>query len=179
MFIKDTIPNPQLDFDYHLQAYSPAIDAGNPDILDVDGSRSDIGMFGGPLGESYKYLDLAPRPPVNLSAVLDTNGIFLSWNRNSEADTSYYNVYRDTIAGFTIDSTKLVSSQTDTFFIQYPPYESSQYVYKITCVDKQENESLSSEEIVVKVTSVNGFPVIVSDYILYQNYLTLLIRQQQ
>src|SRR5690606_12911616 len=32
MFVKDTLPNPQLDFDYHLQAFSPGIDAGNPEI---------------------------------------------------------------------------------------------------------------------------------------------------
>lgn len=34
--------------DYHLQAGSPAINAGDPSILDPDGSRSDIGAYGGP-----------------------------------------------------------------------------------------------------------------------------------
>jgi hypothetical protein len=172
MFVKDTLPNPQLDFDYHLQAYSPAIDAGNPAILDVDGSRSDIGMYGGPFGESYKYIDLAPRPPRNLSAVVDSNQILVKWNRNTEADTSHYNVYRDTVANFTIDSTKLISSQTDTFYIQYPPYQSSRYVYKITCVDNQGNESLPSEELVINITSLtmNDYPMTINDYLLYQNY---------
>jgi hypothetical protein len=140
--------------------------------LDVDGSRSDIGMYGGPLGESYKYKDLAPRPPRNLSAVVDSNQILVKWNRNTEADTSHYNVYRDTVANFTIDSTKLISSQADTFYIQYPPYQSSRYVYKITCVDKQGNESLPSEELVINITSLpmNDHPMTISDYLLYQNY---------
>jgi hypothetical protein len=170
MFIKDTIPNSQLDFDYHLQAYSPAIDKGDPSIKDVDGSRSDIGMFGGPLGEKYSYKDLAPKSPRNLSATIDTNYILLKWNKNTEADTSYYNVFRDTVVNFSIDSTKLVGSTADTFFIQYPPYKNSQYVYKITCIDNQRNESFPSEEVVIKTTSTDEYPYVVNDYILYQNY---------
>src|SRR5690606_9267431 len=170
MFIKDTLPNPQLDLDYHLQAFSPGIDKGDPDILDMDGSRSDIGRYGGPYGESYTYQDLAPRQPVNISGLVDTSYILLSWNRNSEADTSHYNIYRDTIPDFTIDSTKLIASTADTFFIHYPPYENRQYVYKITCTDKQGNESLPSEEVVIKPVSVNEYPQIVNDYYLYQNY---------
>ena len=170
MFIKDTIPNSQLDFDYHLQAYSPAIDKGDPSIKDVDGSRSDIGMFGGPLGEKYSYKDLAPKSPRNLSATIDTNYILLKWNKNTEADTSYYNVFRDTVVNFSIDSTKLVGSTADTFFIQYPPYKNSQYVYKITCIDNQRNESFPSEEVIIKTTSTDEYPYVVNDYILYQNY---------
>ncbi|UCE65661.1 MAG: hypothetical protein JSU85_12480, partial [Candidatus Zixiibacteriota bacterium] len=34
--------------DMHLQAFSPLIDAGHPGYLDIDGSRSDIGAYGGP-----------------------------------------------------------------------------------------------------------------------------------
>src|SRR5690606_388647 len=131
---------------------------------------SDIGLYGGPFGESYTYKDLAPRQPVNLSAVQDTSRIFLKWNRNSEADTAYYNVYRDTVVNFLLDSTKIIGSPADTFFVQYPPYESNQYVYKITCVDNQGNESLPSEEVVIKPVSVSEYPQIVNDYYLYQNY---------
>lgn len=38
--------------DYHLDPYSPGIDAGNPAAAynDVDGSRNDLGIFGGPEG---------------------------------------------------------------------------------------------------------------------------------
>ena len=34
-------------FDFHLKDGSPAIDAGDPTILDPDSSRSDIGIYGG------------------------------------------------------------------------------------------------------------------------------------
>ena len=38
------------DDDYHLRDSSPAIDAGPSDaaLADVDGSRNDLGMYGGP-----------------------------------------------------------------------------------------------------------------------------------
>ena len=172
MFVKDTIPTANGNYDFHLQKYSPAIDKGDPNILDVDGSRSDIGMYGGPFGETYTYQDLAPLAPRNLSAVVDSNYILVKWNKNTEADTAYYKVYRDTVSGFTIDSTKLVSSPKDTFCVQVNPHNVRRYVYKVTCVDKQGNESKPSEELIVNITSVftDGYPMTISDYILYQNY---------
>ena len=38
------------DWDLSLQEGSPAIDAGDPAILDVDGTTSDLGAYGGPEG---------------------------------------------------------------------------------------------------------------------------------
>ncbi len=37
-----------LEDSFRLSEFSPGIDSGNPDILDPDGSRSDIGAYGGP-----------------------------------------------------------------------------------------------------------------------------------
>jgi hypothetical protein len=172
MFVKDTIPDSNFNFNYHLQAFSPAIDKGNPNILDLDGTRSDIGMYGGPFGETYTYQDLAPLAPRNLSALVDTNSILVKWNKNTEADTAFYKVYRDTVINFIVDSTKLINSQTENTFLHLPPYNSSKYVYKITCVDNQGNESKPSLELVVNITSVstNDYPMTISDYVLYQNY---------
>jgi len=170
MFVNDTIPTYNGSYDYHLQMFSPAIDTGDPNILDVDGSRSDIGAYGGPGGEMYTYIDLSPRPPVNIDAIVDTNNIVVNWNKNTEADTSHYNVYRDTVANFTIDPSKLISSQSDTIYIQPNPQNVESLYYKITAVDNQGNESLPSEEVGVLITSVNDYQVVIDDYILYQNY---------
>jgi hypothetical protein len=169
MFVNDTVPFYGGSYDYHLQMFSPAIDSGDPNILDVDSSRSDIGAYGGPGGETYTYLDLPPRAPVNLNINVDSL-VTLTWNRNSEADTAYYNVYRDTVSNFIIDSTKLVGIPTDTFFIQINPQNVESLYFKITVVDQQGNESLPSEEVGVLITSVNEFKPIVNDYLLYQNY---------
>ena len=82
MIINDNVDS----LDFHLQKYSPAIDAGDPNILDVDGSRSDIGLFGGPYGQIYTYHDLAPKPPRNLTASVQGKAVTLKWNKNTEAD---------------------------------------------------------------------------------------------
>jgi hypothetical protein len=150
--------------------FSPLIDAGDPDILDIDGSRSDIGLYGGPFGERYEYHDLAPKPPRNLTAVVDTEYIILSWNRNTEADFKNYCLFRDTTANFTADSTTFVLRLTDTFYIHIIPPAIEKLYYKLTAIDNQGNESSPSEELAVIITSVNEYPATVSNYQLYQNY---------
>ncbi len=47
LFLDLSSPDP-LDWDLHLDLSSALIDAGDPTILDPDGSPSDIGAFGGP-----------------------------------------------------------------------------------------------------------------------------------
>jgi len=160
----------QGDLDFHLQMYSPLIDAGDPTILDKDGSRSDIGLYGGPYGESYICVDLPPRTPVNLTAGVDSNIVTLKWNKNTEADFSYYNLFYDTTKNFPADSTKLISSQPDTFYYFVIPPETDSLYFKLTAVDNQGNESSPSEEVGLVVTSVKEEWKPVNNYILYQNY---------
>jgi parallel beta-helix repeat protein len=167
MIVNDDSTQGELDF--HLQMYSRLIDAGDPNILDKDGSRSDIGLYGGPYGESYIYIDFPPRPPVNLTANVDTL-IKLNWNRNTEADFSYYNVYRDTTFDFTVDSTKLIASVSDTFYYQTLPSNVETLYYKLTAVDNQGNESNPSEEVGVLITSVENEWKPLNNFVLYQNY---------
>ena len=167
MIVNDDTTQGELDF--HLQKYSPLIDAGDPNILDKDGTRSDIGLYGGPYGESYIYIDLPPLPPVNLTANVDSL-IRLNWNRNKEADFSYYNVYRDTTFDFTVDSTKLIASVTDTFYYEKFPANVETLYYKLTAIDNQGNESEPSEQVAVKLVSVKNEWVPVNNYVLYQNY---------
>jgi fibronectin type 3 domain-containing protein len=124
-------------------------------ILDVDGSRSDIGMFGGPLGQKYTYLDLAPRPPRNLTATLDSGLVLLKWNKNTEADLYRYRVYRDTVPNFIYDTTKIVAVVADTFYYDIIPdkYSPKDFYYKITAIDSAYNQSAASEEVHVNITA--------------------------
>jgi hypothetical protein len=157
--------------DLHLQKYSPLIDAGDPTILDKDGTRSDIGLYGGPFGESYVYLDLSPRPPVNLSAVYDSTSIVLNWNKNTEADFSHYLIYRDVNQDFTADSTKLIAETSDTSYADMISSETDKLFYKLRAVDYQGNQSAPSEEIFINLTSVTTNDLMtINDYRLYQNY---------
>ncbi len=169
MIVNDDTTQGELDF--HLQMFSPLIDAGDPLIIDKDSTRSDIGLYGGPFGESYIYLDLPPRPPVNLTAQVDSNIITLNWNRNTEADFRHYNLYRDTTKNFQIDSTKLVASLEDTFYLHLIPANVESLYFKLTAVDNQGNESNPSEEIFINLTSVTTNELMtINDYRLYQNY---------
>ena len=174
MFVKDTIPASMMNYDFHLQRYSPAIDKGDPSILDKNGSRSDIGMYGGPSGETYKYLDLPPKTPRNFTYSFDTTQTLLTlrWDTNYESDFSNYKIYRDTVSGFTPSMINLVS-QPDTSFIteDISEFTTNKIYYLVTSIDNQNNESQPSEEIAITITDINDPNVeIIRDYILYQNY---------
>jgi hypothetical protein len=95
--------------DLHLQYGSPCIDAGDPDVFDLDGTRCDIGAFGGPDGEFYIYQDLPPKAPAKFTAVEQGNTIELSWKGNSESDLYQYVLFRSESAGVPIDSEHVVA----------------------------------------------------------------------
>jgi hypothetical protein len=159
--------------DFHLQMFSPLIDAGDPNVLDIDGSRSDIGLFGGPYGEIYTYRDLAPKPPSNLTAVYDSGLVKLTWNKNTEADFYYYRVYRDTVPNFMYDTTKIIAVLADTFYYDSVPekFLAGDYYYKITALDSVGHQSAPSEEVHVIVTGIpEAPPMVVEHYQLLNNY---------
>jgi hypothetical protein len=158
MIVNDDITQGELDF--HLQAYSPLIDAGDPTILDRDGSRSDIGLYGGPYGWTYTYNDLAPRPPHNVTAAIEDGFVKLTWNKNTEADFSHYRIYRDTVTILIYDSTKIIGETVDTFYFDnLPPVNhETRFYYVITAFDNQGNQSYPSEEINVLVTGLGEYP---------------------
>jgi hypothetical protein len=171
MVVNDDSTQGALDF--HLQMFSPLIDAGDPTILDRDGSRSDIGLYGGPYGWTYTYEDLAPRPPHNVTATIEEGFVKLTWNENTEADFSHYRIYRDTVTIVIYDSSKIVGETPDTvFYDNLPPVNhETRFYYVITAFDNQGNQSYPSEEIVVMITGLSEHPPIGYDgYRLMSNY---------
>lgn len=158
--------------DFRLQKFSPMIDAGDPEINDLDGSRSDIGLLGGPYGGFYEYIDLAPKIPKGFTAQMLHDNILLRWNKNTEFDFSHYTVYRDTVSdSFTPDSTNLLGASTDTMFIDNTLISSSAVYYKIIAVDLTGNQSPPSPAASV-ITGMDGATAEVNnpDYRLYPNY---------
>jgi hypothetical protein len=160
--------------DYYLQAYSPAIDAGDPEIFDPDGSRSDMGAYGGQYGEVYDYYDLPPRIPdslrVEISSEMDT--IFIYWRMNTESDFNRYQVHRDTIPDFEPDIFNLVAEPDTSVYIDTDFSISYSYFYKISAIDNQDNMSDYSEQLGVIFTGIeNDFdPNLPRSAVLYQNY---------
>jgi len=161
--------------DFHLQMHSPCIDAGHPDIKDPDSSRSDMGAFGGPFGESYAYQDLPPKAPDSLEATIESTLLIISWKPNTEADLSHYCVYKDSTAFFDPDSSRIVGEvQKDSSVFRDSDFVSgSTYYYKISAWDLSGHQSPYSEELEVSVTAVpweDQTQVMTRTYELYQNH---------
>ncbi len=142
------------DDDFHLQAFSPLIDAGHPDYIDVDGSRSDMGAYGGPYGESYEYQDLQPEVPDSLTGYVDGDSIVLTWAYNSEADFSNYLLHRDTLSGFEPSIFNLISEPDTSNYVDGDILPGVDYYYRISALDNQGNESDYSEELAVIQTGI-------------------------
>jgi hypothetical protein len=160
--------------DFHLQAFSLAIDTGDPEKFDPDGSRSDIGAYGGPYGESYEYEDLPPRVPDSLwaeiSANLDTTYIY--WRFNTEADFNRYQLHRDTVSGYEPTVFNLIAEPESSVYVDTEFDPSSSYYYKIAAVDNQDNLSEYSEELAVIFTGIDDYfdPNVPHTTVLNQNY---------
>jgi hypothetical protein len=157
--------------DYHLQAFSPLIDKGDTIVKDKDSSRSDIGLYGGPFGKNYQYLDLPPLEPRGISASISGDSIFVSWVRNYESDFHKYCIYGDSIQNFTGDSSHLIGSTTDSSFTIVKPGIINSYFISLRSVDNQGNISETSEEIEITPVGINHEEYQVRmDYKLFQNY---------
>jgi hypothetical protein len=167
-------PMPVDSLDFHLQAYSPAIDAGDPAVLDPDGSRSDMGAYGGPFGEVYVYQDLPPRIPDSLSAEvsMDMDTVCLNWRYNTEADFDHYYIHRDTIQGFIPSIDNLVAVPDTSFFADTGFLPNSSLYYRVSAEDNQNNISDYSVELEVVLTGIDDpFDVnMPRTAVLYQNY---------
>ena len=126
---------------YLLQMYSPLINAGDPNILDVDGSRSDVGLYGGPYGQSYQYKDLPPKKP-KFTLVTKQNGkVKFNWRGGTEADFNSFSLYRSRDPLFFPDDNNKIFSGIDTLFTDSLIDPTGSYSYKLTAKDNQGNVS--------------------------------------
>ncbi|NUN09918.1 MAG: hypothetical protein HUU54_12175 [Ignavibacteriaceae bacterium] len=171
MFVKEHISWDTAFGDYHLQKFSLLIDKGDPTILDPDGTRSDVGTYGGPLGEIYAYRDYAPKPPAGIILRYDPKSkiVEVKWERATEADFSRYNVYKDTLSGFISDSSRILLSTIDTSFsMSLTGYR--KIFFNIRVVDKQGNISEPGTETGIVLTDTQPEKIVTEQYKLYPNY---------
>jgi hypothetical protein len=139
---------------YRLQMYSPLIDAGDPDILDVDGTRSDIGCYGGPHGCSYVYLDLAPQIPDSITVHIEEEIVILDWRFNTEADFNRYQVFRDTVSGFEPTEFNMIAEPDSSYYADEDIDPGLPYYYRLASVDNQGNVSDYSDEVAAIPTGI-------------------------
>ncbi len=164
--------------DYRLQYGSPAIDAGAPWLLDADGSRSDIGVFGGPGGSSYPYQDLPPKAPKWVSANIEKEKIVtLKWRKNTESDYRKSYLHRSTVQGYAPDSTTLIAEIEGAGMPNYPvysdtaPYYATTYYYYLISEDSTGNIGNPGNAMSVTIVSTRERNTTeLFDYRLEQNY---------
>lgn len=152
-----------------LQKYSPCIDAGKPDIFDVDGSRSDIGPNGGSKGNTYNYIDLPPAKP-STPFLIDSNPEIpgIAWDSNTENDVAGYKIFLDTTANFhPSPDNYFVSVDSNVCILDGLPGGS---IYlKIKAIDIEDNESEPSEGLNLITTSMES-DIRPSSFLLSQNF---------
>ncbi|MEW5701681.1 MAG: Ig-like domain-containing protein [Candidatus Zixiibacteriota bacterium] len=133
---------------YHLQAGSPLINAGDPALLDVDSSRSDVGWTGGPGGISYEYLDLPPLLPESLTATGRDTVLTVRWLSRPEADLAAYRLYRGFHAGFWapgLPPTSVIAPSVSDTLMHLSRTQDSLYIV-VTAFDTSGHESEPSSE---------------------------------
>jgi hypothetical protein len=156
-----------------LQAYSPAIDAGDPSILDPDGSRSDIGYTGGPGGITYPFVDVPPAIPRSLKGAASDSQIVLIWRGNHEADFAGYELFRDSQPITSPDPGLLLTSiASDTGYVDSQVASGLAYFYRLRAVDNQGKASGLSNEVQLVATGVGDEhdPSLPVDFTVGQNY---------
>jgi hypothetical protein len=157
--------------DYVLEAFSPAIDAGDPSIVDRDGSRSDMGYAGGQGGFTYNYQDLPPLAPSALAARNVSSGIQLVWPASTESDFGSYRIYRDTgpILSPSV-GLRLATVLVDTLYVDRTADPPTVYYYRITAVDHQTHESALSPEVFLASSGVGEDPIIPARLVVGRSY---------
>jgi hypothetical protein len=156
---------------YLLQMFSPLIDAGDPSILDIDGSRSDIGLYGGPFGQSYIYKDLAPKKP-KFTLISKQNGkVNFNWRGGTEADFNSFSLHRSRDPLYIPDDNNKIYTGIDTLFTDSLEDATGSYSYKLNAKDNQGNVSLLDSVTVVLTGISDEVESSTPERIyLYQNY---------
>jgi hypothetical protein len=116
----------------------------------------------------YSVDNLSPSVPEELMATESASGVELTWKSNSEHDFNYYIIYRDIQSDFELIEPFVYT--TNRTFVDSTVEVGKTYYYKITATDFSGNESESSEEVSVLITSVQSILNKPTDYALAQNY---------
>jgi uncharacterized protein (TIGR02145 family) len=140
---------------YNFTTYDLNTGADYPFKIGEDGgyevqlALDDIGFYNRVLNESEIFQLYANfHPPDTLIAIADNNQVTLSWNYDTIIQPTKYYIYRDESSPVsTLYDSVIVTSISDTSFIDSNVLSGITYFYAISSVDSLENESQLSEEI--------------------------------
>jgi hypothetical protein len=126
---------------------------GKPILMEIVNKKTDysldIKIY---YGMDDSYSGSSPSKPLWLRKSIDGNFIKLEWLANKEPDVSYYKIYSKNTLTKNLNY-KLIGkteSNINSFFQAYRNTdEINKYIYKVTCVDSEGNESVKSEEAIL------------------------------
>jgi hypothetical protein len=117
----------------------------------------------------YSVDNLAPPPPLYLTAQRMGNDVRLKWNRVRVPDLKNYAVYRATSSGVSPVPVNFLSNSTDSLVLDTGAPLTTLY-YIVTAKDVHENQSAASNEAFVSgATNVGNTPA-VTQFTVLQNY---------
>ncbi len=150
---------------YHLTGYSDVV----PTLFDSTAASPDfhhfqviahaaVGQWISAVADGRSVDNVAPAPPLQLSAQRVGADVHLVWNQNHDPDLENYKVYRKSSAGVTPILPNFLSSAEDTILVDASAPATSLY-YIVTAVDAHANQSAPSNEAAVSpVTGVGDTP---------------------
>jgi len=123
---------PLLSPDGHLLVSSPAIDHGKMSTFDPDGSRADMGAFGGP--------GAIMSQPTRVAAAQGTAtefGISLNWAQVAAPDLQGYAIYRSETPGIhpTVETLIELTQGISTSFLDRFAFPGTTYFYRVDAYD--------------------------------------------
>jgi len=134
--------------DYHLQSGSPCIDAGNPaaQYNDPDGSRNDMGAYGGPGAPADFPVVVLTIPTPNEQSVDDTTSAAAMFNMDMDPATFSWHTSQlhGTFTGF---RSSAISYDTTTRFITIDPDSTYHCGEIVTGVLSRGVESLTGDSL--------------------------------
>ena len=138
--------------DFNLQAGSTLIDAGDPGLSDLDGTRSDIGVFGGPDAAASTPPPpdtTAPTTPMNLASTAHTTTtIDLVWDASTDdVGVAGYRVYGP--GGSTTDV-------PGTSHVVVGLADDTDHDFQVSALDAAGNESVLSSVLTVHTDVAAG-----------------------
>jgi len=136
------------DGDYHLLLNSPAIDQGDPADFDPDGSRADIGAFGG----HHAIM----RQPVRVEGAQGASGYTLHWTAVTSHDLAGYAIYRADAPGIHpgLETLLDLPQGLGTTFVDRFAIPNKTYFYRVSAYNSSRYGGGYSDE--VALTAIAG-----------------------
>lgn len=126
--------------DFHLKTGSPAINAGDPASIFndvIDGSRNDMGVYGGPAA------DIIPTTVSGVTATSATDKVTLAWSKNLAYNITGYKVWYGTASGSYTSSVSV--GDVNTIDLTTATLTANQkYYFSVRAIDGNSHESLDS-----------------------------------